>query len=75
MNARLRHAVGDVHFRLPIDDEALVDSAAAQKFLQVSRATIDRLVEGGQLRRVKLGKACRYSAGDLRGLSAPGGDA
>lgn len=58
---------------LPEDDGALVDSAIAQQFLRVSRNTLDRLTNSGRLPVVRLGRACRYRAGDIRRVATPGG--
>lgn len=54
---------------LPADDRALVDALHVTTFLTISKSTLDRLVRRGQLARVKIGRASRYRAGDIRALA------
>lgn len=65
----------DPDFRLPADDNALVDSAAAMQFLQIARATLDRFAASAVLQRVKIGRSTRYRAGALRALASTGNSA
>ncbi|GAB2660689.1 helix-turn-helix domain-containing protein [Arenimonas aestuarii] len=72
MNRFAQRYPGAAHCCLPEDDDALVDSSFAQQFLRISRNTLARLTQSGKLPVVRLGRACRYRAGDVRRLATPG---